>query len=63
MSEKDRVVHIDIPREEYNSLIDLTEFIEKELKPPSRTWWLMLYFLIGLAGGLGLGGFIAWWLR
>ena len=62
MSEKDKVVYIDIPREESESLIELTEFIENELKPPSRTYWLLLYFMIGLAGGLGLGGFISWWL-
>jgi hypothetical protein len=62
--EDKRVIDIRIPQEyqaEYVS--DLADFIERELKPPSRVWWLMIYFLLGLAGGLGLGGFIAWWLR
>ena len=39
---------------------DLADFIESELKPPSRARWLLLYFTIGLLGGIGLGVFIAW---
>jgi hypothetical protein len=58
MSKNDRLIEIEIPREEV--LGDLTEFIEEELKPPSRVKWIFIYFLIGLLGGVGLGAFIGW---
>jgi NhaP-type Na+/H+ or K+/H+ antiporter len=41
-------------------VVDLADFIENELKPPSRVRWLLIYFIMGLMGGIGLGVFISW---
>lgn len=65
MPEADEIIHIEIPeKKRIESLQELTEFIEEQLKPPSRTQWLLIYFTVGLAGGIGLGAFIGWlWVR
>ena len=61
----DEVIRIEIPREgRAESLEELADFIEEQLKPPSRTQWLLIYFAVGLAGGVGLGAFIGWlWVK
>jgi NhaP-type Na+/H+ or K+/H+ antiporter len=51
------IIKIEIDKE---YVADLADFIESELKPPSRIRWLLLYFMIGLFGGIGLGMFISW---
>jgi hypothetical protein len=56
MSSED-IIKIDIDKD---SVVELADFIESELKPPSRVRWMLLYFAIGLFGGIGLGIFIAW---
>jgi hypothetical protein len=62
MSSKERIIDIQIPADrQVENVEELADFIEKELKPPSRTKWLIIYFVTGLAGGLGLGAFIGWW--
>jgi len=53
----DELIKIDVDKEH---VVELADFIENELKPPSRTRWLILYFALGLAGGVGLGMFISW---
>lgn len=65
MSSVDEIIHIEIPEKgRSESLEELAEFIEEQLRPPSRIWWLMVYFLFGVVGGLGLGAFIGWlWVR
>jgi len=61
MSDKDKIIDIEIPRvDKEEVLFDLTEFIEEELKPPSRIRYILIYFMIGLLGGIGLGAFIGW---
>jgi hypothetical protein len=62
MSDKERIIDIQIPHErQLESVEDLADFIENELKPPSRTKWIIIYFTVGLAGGLGLGMLMGWW--
>lgn len=57
----DEIIHIEIPeKDRIESLEELAAFIEEQLKPPSRTQWLLIYFSVGLAGGAGLGAFISW---
>jgi NhaP-type Na+/H+ or K+/H+ antiporter len=51
------IIKIEIDKEYVE---DLADFIENELKPPSRVRWLLLYFVMGLMGGIGLGVFISW---
>ena len=57
MSEEE-IVHIEVKDRE--SLAEIVDFIENELQPPSKTKWLLIFFVLGLAGGIGLGVFIAW---
>jgi len=54
------LIQIKIPTEE--DLDELVEFIENELKPPSRLKYLVMYFAIGTFGGFGLGVLISWFL-
>jgi len=63
MSDKDNpIIDIQIPNEfRLEAVEDLADFIENELKPPSKTRWILIYFIVGLSGGLGLGLFIGWW--
>jgi fatty acid desaturase len=62
MSDKERIIDIQIPQErQIESVEDLADFIENELKPPSRVKWIIIYFAVGMAGGLGLGVFMGWW--
>jgi len=62
MSDKERIIDIQIPRDrQIESVEDLADFIENELKPPSRIKWVIIYFIVGMAGGLGLGVFMGWW--
>jgi len=62
MSESEsEIVHISIPQRE--SFIEIVDFIESELKPPSKLRWLLIFFIFGLLGGAGLGVFIAWLLK
>ncbi len=51
------IIKIEIDKD---SVAELADFIESELKPPSRVKWLLLYFTMGLLGGIGLGIFIQW---
>jgi NhaP-type Na+/H+ or K+/H+ antiporter len=51
------IIKIEIDKD---SVVELADFIESELKPPSRIRWILLYFTIGLIGGIGLGMFIGW---
>jgi hypothetical protein len=60
---EERIIEIEIPGEyqaEYVS--ELTDFIENELKPPSRVRWILLFFALGVAGGIGLG-IALWWAK
>jgi len=61
MSNKERIIDINIPNKQLESVEELADFIENELKPPSRIKWILIYFMVGLAGGVGLGAFIGWW--
>ena len=62
MSDKERIIDIQIPRDrQIESVEDLADFIENELKPPSKIKWILIYFIIGVLGGLGLGLFVGWW--
>jgi hypothetical protein len=57
------IIHIEIPEQlqaEYVS--DLADFIEKELKPPSRMKWMLFFFIMGVSAGMGLG-LALWWVR
>ena len=54
--EKPGLIYVKINPEDLGELAD---FIEHELKPPSKVKWLLLWFLIGVLGGWGLGLFIA----
>jgi len=54
--EKPGLIYVKISPE---NLGELTDFIENELKPPSKVKWLLLWFMIGVLGGWGLGLFIA----
>jgi NhaP-type Na+/H+ or K+/H+ antiporter len=51
------IIKIEIDKD---SVVDIADFIENELKPPSRVRWLLFYFMLGLLGGVGLGVFIGW---
>jgi hypothetical protein len=58
----EEIISIEIPDELQSEYInELTDFIENELKPPSRLRWILIFFILGMLGGLGLG--IAWWFR
>lgn len=58
-SVNNEIIRIEIPEKDRSeSLEELADFIEEQLKPPSRIQWLLIYFFIGFAGGLGLGAFI-----
>lgn len=65
MSSVDEIIHIEIPESgRSESIEELADFIEKQLKPPSRVQWLLIYFTVGLFGGVGLGAFIGWlWVK
>jgi hypothetical protein len=59
MSEdNNEIISITIPDRE--SVAEIVDFIENELQPPSKLKWLLIFFVLGLAGGLGLGVFVAW---
>jgi hypothetical protein len=59
MSEKEKeIVEISVPSKE--QVAEIVDFIESELRPPSKLRWLFIFFLLGVAGGVGLGVFIAW---
>ncbi len=58
MSESEEIIHIEIKDKE--SLAEIVDFIENELQPPSKLKWLLIFFALGLLGGVGLGVFIAW---
>jgi NhaP-type Na+/H+ or K+/H+ antiporter len=61
MSNKDRIIEIELPKEDQiRSVEELTDFIENELKPPSRLRWLIIYFIMGSMGGFGLGALLSW---
>jgi hypothetical protein len=57
MSEND-TISITIPQKE--ELAEIVDFIENELQPPSKLKWLIIFFIFGLTGGIGLGVFISW---
>jgi hypothetical protein len=57
MSENE-IIHIEVKDRE--SLAEIVDFIENELQPPSKTRWLIIFFMLGLLGGVGLGVFVAW---
>jgi len=57
MSEND-TISITIPQKE--ELAEIVDFIENELQPPSKLKWLVIFFIFGLTGGIGLGVFIIW---
>jgi hypothetical protein len=56
------IIKIEIDKD---SVVELADFIESELKPPSRARWILFYFVVGLFGGIGLGIFIQWvrWMK
>jgi hypothetical protein len=54
--EKPGLIYVKINPE---NLGELADFIENELKPPSKVKWLLLWFALGILGGWGLGLFIA----
>jgi hypothetical protein len=58
MSEEKEIISITIPNAE--SVAEIVDFIENELQPPSKLKWLLIFFMLGLLGGVGLGVFIAW---
>jgi len=59
MSEKEKeIVEISVPSRE--QVVEIVDFIERELQPPSKLKWLLIFFMLGLTGGIGLGVFIAW---
>jgi hypothetical protein len=59
MSEdNNEIISITIPNTE--SVAEIVDFIENELQPPSKLRWLLIFFVLGLAGGLGLGVFVIW---
>jgi hypothetical protein len=59
MSEdNNEIISITIPNTE--SVAEIVDFIENELQPPSKLKWIMIFFMLGLLGGAGLGVFIAW---
>lgn len=59
MSENENeIISITIPQKE--NLAEIVDFIENELQPPSKLKWLIIFFVFGLMGGVGLGVFIAW---
>jgi hypothetical protein len=58
MSASEDIISIKIPDRE--SVAEIVDFIENELQPPSKLRWLLIFFALGLMGGLGLGVFIAW---
>jgi hypothetical protein len=58
MSESEEIISITIPNRE--NLTEIVDFIENELQPPSKLRWLLIFFMFGLMGGIGLGVFIAW---
>jgi len=63
MSDNEKVIDIRIPEEHQAEYIaELTDFIENELKPPSRIKWILLFFALGVAGGIGLG-IALWWAK
>lgn len=65
LSSVDEIIRIEIPEKQRGeSLEELAEFIEEQLRPPSRTQWLLIYFAVGVMGGVGLGVFIGWlWVK
>jgi hypothetical protein len=58
MSESEEIISITIPNRE--NLTEIVDFIENELQPPSKLRWLIIFFALGVAGGIGLGVVIAW---
>lgn len=61
MSSVDEIIRIEIPdKGRTETLEELADFIEEQLKPPSRMQWMLIYFLMGFVGGVGLGAFISW---
>jgi hypothetical protein len=61
--ENEKIIDIKIPEEfQADYVSDLADFIEKELRPPSRVWWILFFFALGVAAGFGLGVAI-WWVK
>jgi hypothetical protein len=57
MSSED-IVEIKVPDKE--RVAEIVDFIERELQPPSKLKWLIIFFGFGLMGGIGLGVLISW---
>jgi hypothetical protein len=63
MRENDKIIEIEIPQERQVEYVnELADFIENELKPPSRLRWILIFFLLGVSGGVGLG-IALWWIK
>lgn len=56
----DELISIEIDPQYLESLADLIE----ELNPPSKVRYYLLMFMLGIAGGVGLGLFLGWmWVK